>query len=147
MCPGLAQLVRSFARNSEKWSRSKTSNEKYNDILQPLPVPLGAWKEVTLDFVTGLPRVGEYNEICVIIDWLTKKTASYLLCRQNWCSRHCSLILLACLSTPWSTSLHYLWSWNAVHQWLLVSSRTTTRGHSSSFYSIPPRDRWPDWER
>lgn len=42
-------------------------------MLQPLPVPLGAWKEVALDFVTGLPRVGEYNEICVIFDCLTKQ--------------------------------------------------------------------------
>ena len=72
-CPGLAQLVRRFVRNCEKYSRSKALNEKYNGLLHPLPLPLEAWKEVALDFVTGLPQVGDYNAICVIIDRLTKQ--------------------------------------------------------------------------
>ncbi len=71
-CLGLAQLVRRFVRNCKKCSRSKASNEKYNGLLHPLPLPLEAWKEVALDFVTGLPQVGDYNAICVIIDRLTK---------------------------------------------------------------------------
>ena len=31
-------------------------------------MPLEAWKKVALDFVTGLPQVGGYNAIFVIID-------------------------------------------------------------------------------
>lgn len=50
-CPGLTQLVRRFVRNCEKCSRSKASNEKYNGLLHPLPVPLQAWKEVALDLL------------------------------------------------------------------------------------------------
>ena len=73
-CPGLAQLVRRFVRNCKKCSRSKASNEKYNRLsIHPLPLPLQAWKKMVLDFVTGLPQVGEYNAICVIIDRLTKQ--------------------------------------------------------------------------
>ena len=67
-CPGLAQLVRRFLRNCIKCSRSKASNEKYNGLLHPLPGSLQAWKEVALDFVAGLPQVGDYNAICGIID-------------------------------------------------------------------------------
>lgn len=42
-------------------------------MLHPLPVSNTPWKEVALDFVTGLPQVGEFNAICVVIDRLTKK--------------------------------------------------------------------------
>ena len=82
ICPGIVQLVRRFVRNCEKCSRSKSSNEKYNGMLQPLPVPLEAWKEVALDFVTGLPKVGEYNAICVVVDRLTKQR-HYIPCADT----------------------------------------------------------------
>ena len=72
-CPGLARLVSQFVRNCEKCSRAKASNKKYNGLLHLLPVPNTPWKEVVLDFVTGLPQVGEFNAICVVIDQLTKQ--------------------------------------------------------------------------
>lgn len=71
-CPGLAQLVAQFVRNYEKCSHSKASNTSYNKLLDLLPIPITSWKEVALDFITRLPQVGEFNVICVVIDWLTK---------------------------------------------------------------------------
>ena len=81
-CPGLARLVAQFVKNCEKCSRSKASNTRYNGLLHPLPVPTTPWKEVALDFVTGLPQVGEFNAICVVIDRLTKQR-HYIPCSDT----------------------------------------------------------------
>lgn len=64
----LAQLVRRFVQKWEKYSRSKASNEKYNRFLHPQPMSIQAWKEVALNFFSGLPQVKNCNAICVIID-------------------------------------------------------------------------------
>ena len=44
--------------------------------LEPLPVPLGPWQEVLLDFITQLPRsyigTAEYDTILVVVDHYTK---------------------------------------------------------------------------
>ena len=72
-CLSLAQLVHRFMWNSKKYSRLQASNEKYNWLFHLLPVPLEAWKEVALDFITWLPQVEDYNVICIIINRLTKQ--------------------------------------------------------------------------
>ena len=41
-------------------------------MLQPLPVPDSAWQIVSLDFVEGLPRSGQYNSILVVVDKYSK---------------------------------------------------------------------------
>ena len=44
--------------------------------LEPLPIPKGLWKEVSLDFITQLPSsyIGtkEYNAILVVVDCYSK---------------------------------------------------------------------------
>ncbi len=49
---------------------------RYGD-LQLLSIPIHWWKDLSMDFVTGLPistnwKVEKYDSILVIIDWLTK---------------------------------------------------------------------------
>ncbi|CAA0831300.1 Unknown protein, partial [Striga hermonthica] len=42
-------------------------------LLQPLPIPRWKWEEVTMDFVTGLPKSSEHHDaIWVVVDRLTK---------------------------------------------------------------------------
>jgi len=42
-------------------------------LLQPLPIPEWKWKNITMDFVVGLPRSPRgYNTIWEIMDRLTK---------------------------------------------------------------------------
>lgn len=58
----------------------------YNILLQPLPVPKKSWVDVTLDFVTGLPKCHTYGQIYdgifMVIDCLSKK-CHYILCTKE----------------------------------------------------------------
>ncbi len=55
----------------------KTVRHKPYGDLQSLPVPIYQWKDLSIDFVTGLPvptnwKGDSYDSILVIVDWLTK---------------------------------------------------------------------------
>src|SRR5204862_8005569 len=49
---------------------------KHYSKLEPLPIPEGPWKDVSLDFITQLPSsyIGtkEYDAILVVVDCYTK---------------------------------------------------------------------------
>lgn len=41
-------------------------------LLQQLPIPNGAWQDISMDFITGLPKSEGYTIIWVIVDRFTK---------------------------------------------------------------------------
>jgi hypothetical protein len=50
----------------------KTSQHIPYGILNPLPVPEYPWRDISIDFVTGLPVSEGHDMIWVVIDQLTK---------------------------------------------------------------------------
>ncbi|TYK01760.1 reverse transcriptase [Cucumis melo var. makuwa] len=45
---------------------------KVAGLLDPLPVPTRPWESVSMDFITHLPKVGDFEAILVIIDCFSK---------------------------------------------------------------------------
>ena len=65
-------------RNYRRYSRSKTSREKYYSALKPLLVLDRRWAYISLDFVINFPvsrdfRGYEYINILVVTDRLSKQ--------------------------------------------------------------------------
>ena len=53
--------------------RVKAEHLKPAETLQPLSIPSWKWENISMDFITGLPRTFHgYNSIWVIVDRLTK---------------------------------------------------------------------------
>jgi hypothetical protein len=51
----------------------KIEHQKPAGLLQPLEIPEWKWEQITMDFVSGLPRTKKgYDSIWVIVDGLTK---------------------------------------------------------------------------
>ena len=51
----------------------KAEHQRPRGLLQPLNILEWKWEEVTMDFVSGLPRSSEgYDSIWVIVDRMTK---------------------------------------------------------------------------
>ena len=71
--PGMMGDVRDYVRTCDQCQRNKPSGGKTRGLLQPLPIPTDRWEEVSMDFITGLPRTKDgHDAILVIVDRLTK---------------------------------------------------------------------------
>ena len=55
--------------------------------LQPLPIPIWKWEDISLDFIVGLPHTSMgFDSIWVIVDRLTK-SAHFLLVDTRYSSK------------------------------------------------------------
>ena len=75
--PSLRRDVESYVRGCDVCLASKAVRHKPYGDLQSLPVPTHRWKDLFMDFVTGLPLSADwkgdsYDSILVIVDRLTK---------------------------------------------------------------------------
>ena len=75
--PSLRKDVKSYVRGCDVCLASKTVRHKPYGDLQSLPIPTHRWKDLSMDFVTGLPLSSDwkgdsYDSILVIVNRLTK---------------------------------------------------------------------------
>jgi hypothetical protein len=53
--------------------RVKVDHLRTPDFLQPFPVPVWKWEDISIYFITGLPRISKgHDSIWIIVDRLTK---------------------------------------------------------------------------
>jgi hypothetical protein len=50
--------------------RNKGETVKSSGTLQPLPIPPAIWKDISMDFITGLPKLGNKSVTLVVVDHL-----------------------------------------------------------------------------
>jgi hypothetical protein len=69
---GMQQDVQSFVQQCEVCQKAKHELCKYPELLQPLPIPLSSWTDLSMDFIEGLPSSHGYSVILVVVDRLIK---------------------------------------------------------------------------
>ena len=75
--PTLRQDIEAYVKGCDVCLASKAVRHKPYGDLQALPIPTHRWKDLSMDFVTGLPvstdwKGKSYDSILVIVDRLTK---------------------------------------------------------------------------
>jgi hypothetical protein len=69
---GMKQDIHNFVVECDVCQRNKGETVKSLSTLQPLPIPPAIWKDVSMDFITGLPKSGNKSIIMVVVDRLSK---------------------------------------------------------------------------
>lgn len=64
--------IQSYVKNCDIYQRHKTETKASPRLLQPLPIPEGAWQDISMDSITGLPKSVGYTIIWVVVDRFTK---------------------------------------------------------------------------
>jgi hypothetical protein len=67
--PGDNRMVRDFIRGCTVCQWNKTSHLYPAGLLQPLVVPTGIWRDITLDFIEGFRKVGGKLAILMVVGW------------------------------------------------------------------------------
>nr|GFB14196.1 putative reverse transcriptase domain-containing protein [Tanacetum cinerariifolium]GFB34459.1 putative reverse transcriptase domain-containing protein [Tanacetum cinerariifolium] len=66
----------------------KIEHQRASGLLQPLNIPIWKWDEISMDFVTGLPRTQrKHDAIWVVVDRLTKSAHFLPICKDYSVSR------------------------------------------------------------
>jgi hypothetical protein len=69
---GMKQDIRKFVAECEVCQRNKGETVKSPGTLQPLPIPPDIWKDISMHFITCLPKSGNKSVIMVVVDRLSK---------------------------------------------------------------------------
>ena len=65
-------------------ARVKAQHQKTYGSLEPLPVPMGKWEDITMDSVTKLPRTRNgHDMIWVVVDHFTK-SVHFIAANEKW---------------------------------------------------------------
>jgi hypothetical protein len=76
---GMKQDVHNFLVECDVCQHNKSETIKYSGTLQPLPIPPAIWRDISMDFIVGLPKSGNKLVIMVVVDHLSKYAHFYAL--------------------------------------------------------------------
>jgi hypothetical protein len=69
---GMKQKIRNFVTECDVCQCNKGEKIKSLGTLQLLPIPPTIWRDISMDFITSLPKSGNKSVIMVVVDHLSK---------------------------------------------------------------------------
>jgi hypothetical protein len=71
--PGMKREIIEYITRCMECQKVKAEHRHPAGFLQPLPIPEWKWEVVTMDFITGFPRIAKlHDSIMVVMDKFTK---------------------------------------------------------------------------
>lgn len=70
--PQMRDDIDTYVRTCLVCQQDKADRQKKAGLLEPLPIPSRPWESVSMDFIVGLPKVGEVDAIIVVVDRFSK---------------------------------------------------------------------------
>ena len=64
--------LKKHIRECDTYRRVKTETCKPAGLLQPLPIPVRPWLDISINFVEGLPKSQQKDVILVVVDRFSK---------------------------------------------------------------------------
>ncbi|KAA0063945.1 reverse transcriptase [Cucumis melo var. makuwa] len=80
--PNMRDDVIQYTKTCLICQQDKVEKVKVAGLLDPLPVPTRPWESVSMDFITHLPKVGDFEAILVIIDRFSKYATFFPTTKQ-----------------------------------------------------------------
>lgn len=71
--PRMRDFINEYINSCDICQRNKPVHHKKFGYLQPLPIPTGPWRSISMDHIQDLPRSQGGNAILVVVDRLTKQ--------------------------------------------------------------------------
>lgn len=68
----MREYVQNYVAKCDSCNRNKYQALNPVGLLQPLPTPNHVWEEISMDFITELPKSQSYDVILVVVDCLSK---------------------------------------------------------------------------
>ena len=93
--------MHSFVKACQICQQAKPDQARYPGLLQPLPIPVGAWQVVSLDFVEGLPTSMRMNSILVVVDKFSKYS-HFLPLSHPFTAASVAKLFDSSVQTPWN---------------------------------------------
>ena len=90
---GMKQDVEDFVKQCSICQQAKHEHSHPAGLLHPLLIPHGAWQDISLDFVEGLPSSEGSNTILVVVDRFTKY-AHFLALNHPFTAQQVAKLLL-----------------------------------------------------
>lgn len=91
--PQLRTSVQEFVQQCVVCQQAKHELCRPPGLLQPLPIPQGAWQDISLDFIDGLPLSASKNVILVVVDHFTK-FAHFIPLKHPYTAQQVALLFL-----------------------------------------------------
>ena len=82
--PGMKRDVIKYVERCLTCQQVKAEHQRPAGLLQPLEIPEWKWYQITMDFVTGLPKTPKnHDSVWVVVDRLTK-SAHFIHVRMTY---------------------------------------------------------------